>query len=87
MIHFLSKGVIEILSSDLELGGLKYAVKMRLAIAPASVACILSHMADNIANSVWGYCFICCMGTPRPGIWIKQDTILTPFLYPIANGF
>lgn len=42
-------------------------------------------MADYMAISVWGYCFIRGKGTPRPEIWIKQDTILTPFLCPIAN--
>lgn len=42
-------------------------------------------MADYMAISVWGYCFIRGKGTPRPEIWIKQDTFLTPFLCPIAN--
>lgn len=37
-------------------------------------------MAVYIANSVWGYCFIHCIGTPRPDLGIRQDTILTPFL-------
>ena len=35
-----------------------FSMKMRLAIAPTSVAYTLSWMADYIAISVWGYCFI-----------------------------
>ena len=42
-------------------------------------------MADYIAISVWGYCFICYKGTPRPDNEIKQDTILTPFLSSIVT--
>lgn len=29
---------------------------------------------------VWGYCFICAVGRPRPDLKIKQDMISTPFL-------
>ena len=43
-------------------------------------------MADYIANTVWGYCFICYKGTPRPDNEIRQDTILSPFLCSIANA-
>ena len=43
-------------------------------------------MVDYIAISVWGYCFICGMGTPRPKNEIKQNTILTPFLCLIVNS-
>ena len=40
-----------------------------------------SVLADGSnSKAVWGYCFICGIGTPRPVIWIKQDTFLTPFL-------
>ena len=48
--------------------------KVRLAIAPASVAYTLLWMADYMAILVWGYCFICYKGTPRPDNEIKQDT-------------
>ncbi|WP_289766269.1 hypothetical protein [Bacteroides acidifaciens] len=44
-------------------------------------------MAEYIAISVWGYCFICYKGTPRPDNEIKQDTILTPFLCSITKPF
>lgn len=43
-------------------------------------------MAVYTAISVWGYCFICYKGTPRPDNEIRQDTILTPFLCSIANA-
>ena len=44
-------------------------------------------MAVYIAKSVWGYCFICYKGTPRPDNEIRQDTILTPFLCLITKPF
>lgn len=44
-------------------------------------------MADYIAISVWGYCFICYKGTPRPDNEIRQDTILTPFSCLITKPF
>ena len=39
------------------------------------------------SKSVWGYCFICGIGTPRPGSKIKQNTFSTPFLCTNFNRF
>lgn len=84
--HSYVKGVIEILSSNLELGGLNFhGDKIDNSTC---IGCLYpARPADYIAYSVWGYCFIRGIGTPRPEIWIRQDTILTPFLCPIITGF
>ena len=77
--NILIKGVIEILSSNHKLGGLN-CNEGKIS----NSTCIEGYrpvMTDGSnSKTVWGYCFICCKGTPRPVIWIKQDTFLTPFL-------
>ena len=37
--------------------------------------------------TVWGCRLIRGKGKPRPEVRIRLNTILTPFLYPITNGF
>lgn len=45
------------------------------------IGCLYPAVTGSLYGiSVWGYCFICYKGTPRPDNEIRQDTILTPFL-------
>ncbi|MCH5226625.1 MAG: hypothetical protein J1F16_02220 [Muribaculaceae bacterium] len=80
--NFLIKGVIEILSSNHKLGGLKFHEdKIGNSTYIDGYRSVLADSSNS--KAVWGYCFICGIGTPRPVIWIKQDTI--PHLF--SNNF
>ncbi len=55
-------------------------------MAPALIAYNLPRLVEYIAISVWGCCFICVVGMPRPENWIKQ--IQSPhLLYLNFNRF
>ena len=81
-LFFIKKGVIEILSFIIELGGLNVP-KVKLQWHLHRLLYIRLYGSDYIAVSVWGYCFIRYIGTPRPDNGVRQDTFLTPFLCPI----
>ena len=77
-LFFIKKGVIEILSFIIELGGLNVP-KVKLQWHLHRLLYIRLYGSDYIAVSVWGYCFIRYIGTPRPDNGVRQDTFLTPF--------
>ena len=76
--NFLIKGVIEILSSVLKLGGLD-SNEDRIGNSTCIGGFLVCEITDYIAERCGAIVLSVGMGTPRPKNEIKQDTFLTPF--------